>query len=116
MAVEVRIAIGSLFLIWQLGMIAYARFVPTRYFCWAPYDTQTAYSLSVTISGRELTPDEIRARYRRPARGRDNRSPNHVMDVVQQYEETYGRGDGAQVVMSYSVNGHPEEQWKWPPQ
>lgn len=111
-----RTAIGIAFLLWQLGMIGYARFVPTRYFCWAPYDTQTAYELTVTIDGRELSPQEIRARYRRPAKGRDNRSPNHVMDVVRQYEQTYGRGDNGQVLMTYTVNGHPEEQWKWPPQ
>ena len=111
-----RTANGTIFLIWQLGMIAYARFVPTRYFCWAPCDTQTAYELKVSIEDRELSPQEIRARYRRPAKGRDNRSPHHVMDIVRQYEETYGRGDDARVVMTYSVNGHPEEQWKWPPQ
>jgi hypothetical protein len=110
-----RTAIGAVFLLCQLGMIAYARFVPTRYFCWAPYDTQTAYELKVSIEDRELSPQEIRARYRRPAKGRDNRSPHHVMDIVRQYEETYGRGDDARVVMTYSVNGRPEEQWKWPP-
>jgi hypothetical protein len=38
------------------------------------------------------------------------------MDVVRHYEESYGRGDDAEVVMNYTVNGHPEEQWNWPPQ
>jgi hypothetical protein len=98
----------------QLAMIVYARFVPSRYFCWAPYDIQTEYRLRVTVNGRELTGPEIRARYRRPARGTDNRSPQHVMDIVQGYEERYGSSNHAQVVMRYRVNGKEEQTWRWP--
>ena len=65
-----RTILGGGILLFQLVMIGYARYVPARYFCWA----------------------EIRSRYRRP-HGVDNRSIQHVMDIVQQYEESYGRGD-----------------------
>ena len=61
-----RTAIGVAFLLFQLVMIVYARFVPSRYFCWAPYDAQSEYSLQVTIDGRPLANQEIRRRYRRP--------------------------------------------------
>lgn len=110
-----RTAIGVAFLLFQLVMIVYARFVPSRYFCWAPYDAQSEYTLDVVINGRPLTPQEIRRRYRRPKQGVDNRSIQHVIDIVEQYERTYGRSDHAQVVMKYRVNGKEETQWQWPP-
>ena len=109
-----RLALGIALLLSQLALIVYARFVPARYFCWAPFDTQTDYKLQVTVDGRALNGKEIRARYRRPQNGTDNRSPQHVIDIVQGYEETYGRADHARVVMRYRVNGKPEQIWKWP--
>jgi hypothetical protein len=111
-----RIAIGSAILLFQVVMIGYARFVPSRYFCWAPFDIQTDYRLDVRVGDHKLTPAEIRSRYRRPNRGTDNRSPQHVMDIIQQYEEKYGRDDHARVVMTYSINGKQEQQWQYPPQ
>ncbi len=111
-----RTAIGVAFLLFQLVMIVYARFVPSRYFCWAPYDAQSEYSLQVAIDGRPLTGQEIRRRYRRPQKSVDNRSIQHVIDIVQQYEETRGRNDRARVIMKYRVNGGAEKQWQWPPE
>ena len=102
-------------LAFQLAMIGYARFVPSRYFCWAPMDSQNLYSISVVIDGRELGPEEIGERYRQPAEGGNWQAVQHVFDKVQQYEETYGRDDAARVVVTYTVNGHPEETWTWPP-
>jgi hypothetical protein len=113
---HLRTVLGSAILLFQLVMIGYARFVPSRYFCWAPFDIQTDYRLDVKIGDRALTAAEIRRRYRRPRQGTDNRSPQHVMDIIEQYEQTYGRNDHAQVVMKYQVNGKPEEQWRFPPQ
>src|SRR5207248_9028249 len=98
-----RTAIAMLLFGFQLGAIVYARFVPSRYFCWAPYDVQTDYRITTVVNGRRLTDSEIRARYRRPPRGTDNRSPQHVIDIVQGYEERYGRNDHAQVTMRYRV-------------
>ncbi len=98
----------------QLAGIAYARFAPTRYVAWAPYDRITFYELDVRIDDRSLSPGEIRRRYRIPAAGRDNRSQAHVMAIVRQYEQTYGAGDGARVRMRYRVNGAPPEVWRWP--
>ena len=111
-----RTTVGGGMLLFQIAMIAYARFVPSRYFCWAPYDIQSAYRLDVSIGGRALTPAQIRSRYRRPKQGVDNRSIQHVMDIVQQYEQTYGAADQARVVMNYRINGKEEQEWRWPPQ
>jgi len=111
-----RIAIPVLLLVFQLGAIAYARFVPTRYFCWAPFDTQTDYTAASVVNGHELTADEFRQRYRRPMRGFDNRSPQHVIDMLQQLEEKRAAlGDNATVTMKYRVNGKKLQEWHWPP-
>ncbi|MDQ6707574.1 MAG: SurA N-terminal domain-containing protein [Acidobacteriota bacterium] len=93
----------------------YARFAPTRYFCWAPFDTQTDYAASSTVNGRELTAAEFRNRYRRSQRGFDNRSPQHVIDMLRQVEEKRAAlGDKATVVMKYRVNGKELREWRWP--
>jgi hypothetical protein len=113
---HLRTIAGVAILAFQLVMIGYARFVPSRYFCWAPYDIQSEYRLDVTIEGKALTAAQIRARYRRPRQGVDNRSIRHVMDIVEQYEQTYGRNDRAQVSMKYRINGKAEQQWQYPPQ
>jgi hypothetical protein len=113
---HLRMIIGVAILLFQLVMIGYARFVPARYFCWAPFDIQSDYRIDVKIGDHELTPGEIRRRYRRPRQGTDNRSIQHVMDIVSGVEQTYGRNDHAQVVLKYSVNGKPEQEWRYPQQ
>ncbi|MEX2263603.1 MAG: hypothetical protein WD696_16725 [Bryobacteraceae bacterium] len=110
-----RLAIGVAFLAFQIAAIVYARYVPSRYFCWAPFDMQTEYWLEVTVDGRPLNGQEIRRRYRRPQHGVDNRSPQHVIDIVQQCEERYAAAERVRVRMRYTVNGKEERQWHWPP-
>ena len=110
----VRLLIAVPLLAAQVALIGYARFVPARYFCWAPFDMQTDYTLDVTIGGRRLSAEEIRKRYRRPKRGTDNRSIQNLIDIIQGYEEQYGRADHAEVVMKYRINGKEELEWHRP--
>ena len=111
-----RTAIPILLFAFQLGAIGYARFVPTRYFCWAPYDTQTDYLATSTVNGKQLSSAEFRARYRRPMRGFDNRAPSHVTDMLEQVEMKRAKlGEQAEVVMKYRVNGKETREWRWPP-
>ena len=98
----------------QVGAIGWARFTPARYFAWAPYDRISLYTVEVSVDGRVLSREEAEGRYGFSLWGRDNRSIRHVIDAVEQYEETYGAGDGARVVIRYTVNGGPEERWTWP--
>jgi hypothetical protein len=107
-----RTVVGLAILAFQLAMIVYARFVPSRYFCWAPYDVQTEYWITTVVKGRKLTAREVQARYRRPQHGTDNRSPQHVIDILQGYEEKYGSSDHAEVTMRYRVNGKEEQIWQ----
>jgi hypothetical protein len=108
-----RWTIGLSLLAFQLGAVAYARFVPTRYFCWAPFDMQTDYRVDVTVNGRKLTPPEVRERYRRGDRGTDNRSYQHVIDVFEQTEQRYHPGDETEIRMTYRVNGKQEQTWTY---
>jgi hypothetical protein len=108
-----RWSIGIALLLFQLGAIVYARFVPTRYFCWAPFDMQTDYRIEATVNGQKLSLAEIGKRYRRPAQGSDNRSYQHVIDIVEQVERRYHPDDDADVVMTYRINGKQEQQWRY---
>jgi hypothetical protein len=47
-----------------------------------------------------------------PATGVEARSIAAVLSVVDQYEETYGRGGGAEAVVTYRVNGGAEQRWR----
>ncbi len=111
-----RILIPILLFAFQLGAIAYARFVPTRYFCWAPYDIQTDYVATSVVNGHTLTAAEFQKTvHRRPRRGFDNRSPQHVIDMLQQAEEKHAApGESAVIVMKYRVNGKDPQEWHWP--
>lgn len=111
---SLRMMIGAGFLVWQLAMIVNARFIDTKYFCWAPHDSQVQYELTVTINGRELSGEEIQNRYRKAKRGREVRAAGNVKNIIEQYEKTYGRNDRAQVVMKYKVNGIPQRDWVLP--
>ena len=117
MSTKLRTVIASLFLLAQLGAIVYAQFTPRRYFCWAPNDYANPYSLQVTVGDRQLSPAEVRARYQIPSsRSRCYENPvTHIIDFVQQYEQTYGRNDQASVVLRWRRDGHdPENEWDWP--
>lgn len=98
----------------QILLIGYARTTEARYFCWAPFDMQTDYRLQVSVQGRELTAAEIRARYRRPAAGTDNRSVRNLIDIIEGVEQRRVAGERARVVMQYRVNGKEERVWQYP--
>lgn len=108
-----RWTIGLTLLVLQLGAIAYARFVPSRYFCWAPFDMQTDYQIDATVNGEKLTPKEIRQRYHRPPRGTDNRSYQHVIDIVEQTDRRYHPEDTVDLTITYRINGKQKHQWHY---
>jgi hypothetical protein len=55
------------------------------------------YELRVDIAGASLTSAEIERRYHVPQAGRFENVPQHLIDIVQQYERTHGRHDHASV-------------------
>ena len=109
-----RTKIGVLFLLLQLGCVVYAHFGPSRYFAWAPNDYIVEFNLQVVVNGRVLSSDESSARYRLPGNGVYEFPAQHIIDAIQQYEQTYGREDHAQVLLTYRLNGGDKRQWRWP--
>ena len=109
-----RIGIGTALLALQAGAIVRARFVNDRYFCWAPFDQQTKYSIAVDIGGERLTPDQIRRRYRRPAEGYDNRSAQNLFDIITLAEQKFEKWGRSRVRVLYSINGREEREWRYP--
>ncbi len=112
---KIRGFIGILFLALQLGSIAYARFIPERFYCWAPYDEHTQFEVTVTIDGVTLTPEATEARYKYKMKGWEQRSIHNITSLISQYERTYGKDDNAQVYMRYSKNGHEQKEWRFEP-
>lgn len=102
------------FLLFQVAMIVYARFTPTRYFCWAPHDTQNKYAIYVTLDNRELTSREVARRYRIRQEGVDPRAIEHVILLIDHYERTFGRHDSAEVRLEYRTNGGSLTVARWP--
>ncbi|HEU0122879.1 MAG TPA: hypothetical protein VFQ91_20270 [Bryobacteraceae bacterium] len=109
-----RFAVGALLLAMQAGAIVRARFANDRYFCWAPFDQQTKYSIGVSIGDEALGPQQIRQRYRRPAEGVDNRSAEHLFDIITRAEQKFEQWGRSRVVVRYRINGHEEREWRYP--
>ena len=107
--------VGITFLVGQLAWGLYERTRPTRYFCWAPNDTVTDYELEVTIDSRLASDDQVYRRYGWPRAGRFENVPQHLVDIIRQYEITYGRRENARVRLRYRVNNHAPQEWVWPP-
>jgi len=107
-------AVAILFLLLQLVSFVYARFVPSRWLAWAPNDYAVDYTLSVQVDGRTLSNGETEARYGLPPKSMYENPPQNIMDIVRQYERTYGRKDHAQVLLQYRLNGGSQQQWQWP--
>lgn len=109
-----RYALGLTLLLLQGGAIVRARFANDRYFCWAPFDQQTKYSIGVSIGDEGLADAQIRKRYRRPAEGVDNRSAQHLFDIITRAEQKFEPAGRSRVLVRYSVNGHAEQEWRYP--
>ncbi len=111
---KLRLVFGWLFLLAQVALIFYSRFIPERFFCWAPYDEQTYYEIFVTLNGKELSTDEAGKRYGYGQKRIESRTIHNVLNMVEQYEKTYGINDNAQVKIIYATNGHQKQTWKYP--
>ncbi len=108
-----RKLIAAAFLLAQAGAIAWARTVETRYFAWAPFDTQNEYRITVRIAGKALTEHEVDERYRIRAIDLESRSIAHVVGIVRYAEERYYT-DRAHIAIDYTVNGVTKPTWYWP--
>jgi hypothetical protein len=96
-------------------MIVHARFSEQRYFCWAPFDSHNEYEITAVVDNKVLSAKEIKGRYRLPYKSLNPRSIQHVKDIIEQYERTYGRSKPASVELKYTTNDLPQKSWVWKP-
>ena len=108
---KIRYNIGLAFIAVQIVLLVVARFVPERFFCWAPFDEHTYVDVSVEVNGKQLTKKEIENRYRYKSEGWEPRSVNNIFNIIEQYESTYGENDNAIVQIKYATNGKKERTW-----
>lgn len=120
-----RVAIAVAVLSLQAFAIVQQHLGPTRYFAWAPNDYIVEYSISVNVHGHDLTGTEIASRYRYlygtssasagapELTGTFEFPPRQLIDELRQYEQTYGRADGARVVLTYTLNGSAPQTWTY---
>lgn len=114
---RIRASAAVLFLGLQLGLVIGAQFTSRRYFCWAPNDYANTFSVEVMINGHELPERQALSRYQLQDRKLSYENPaSHIIDLIRQYEQTYGRDDRAEVLLKWSLNGHEEQSWRWPQQ
>ena len=109
-----RMLAAVTFLTLQVILIVRAQFIASRDFCWAPHTTQVRFALQVEVPRKRLTETEIASRYRFWHYGWEAHSYQNLIDVITQYEQTYGKDDQAQVLLQYSVNGREPHVWKRP--
>lgn len=108
-----RYQLGIALLLAQLGAVAYARFVPTRYFAWAPNDYAVEYRIAATVDGRALTPQQVQARYRLDSQGLYEFPPQMLIDDLRGYERQYGERDHVRLRLTYRLDGHDLEHWRY---
>jgi hypothetical protein len=111
---NVRNAAGTVFLLAQVALVVHARFVPSRWLCWAPNDYAVQYRLHVSARGRNLDPSDIQRRYHLSSQGWYENPAENIMDIVRKYEQTEGKNDIAEVQLFYRVDGGETKQWQWP--
>ena len=111
---SIRFKIGVIFLLIQCVSVLMAGKFPEKFFCWAPYDEHTLLTTAVVIDNTNLSAKEIEERYRYRMNGWEPRSVHNAFNIVEQYENSYGAKDSAIVRITYSINGHPSQQWLYP--
>ncbi len=135
------VIIGVALLVAQLVSVGYAHFGPApagqswlsktvngcsaqpvdcrRYFAWAPNDYLVEYQLAVQVGDQTLSPADARGRYGLPPNEDAGTStwqdpPQRLIDTIEQYERDADGASASRVVLSYQVNGGPQQVWQWP--
>src|SRR6516165_4493546 len=87
---SLTVLIGSAILLVQLGAIAFVHISGSdeRYLAWAPNDYAVDYSISTSVHGRALTPEQVADRYGLPAHGLWEYPPQQLIDILSRYEST----------------------------
>lgn len=105
-------SLAALLILGQIAGIVAARFVPERFFCWAPYEEVTLFEIEATLDSRPLTSGEIQERYGMARNGRQDRSIHNVISVLRWRESR--EKNPVTVRLNFTTNGRPQQVWAWP--
>jgi len=106
--------IGLAILLVELGAVAIVHISGTneRYLAWAPNDYAVVYSISTSVHGHALTPEQVTDRYGVAAHGLWEYPPQQLIDILNRYESSYAAGQDAVITLRYSLDGHPTQTWR----
>ncbi len=106
--------IGLAILLVQVGAVAFVHISGTneRYLAWAPNDYAVVYSISTSVHGHPLTPEQVADRYGVAAHGLWEYPPQQLIDILNRYESSYAAGQDAVITLRYSLDGHPTKTWR----
>jgi hypothetical protein len=135
-----RFTVGIAILAAQVASVTYAHFGPAptgqswfrkaldgcsaepvgcrRYVAWAPNDYVVEYTLAVEVGGRNLSFRDALGRYHYPPSHRRRTAvyedpPQRLIDTIERYERAH-RDRTVRVLLTYTVNGGPRHEWRWP--
>ncbi|HYV55963.1 MAG TPA: hypothetical protein VE911_00385 [Candidatus Nitrosopolaris sp.] len=136
-----RLVLGIAILLAQIGSVIYVHFGPApggqpwlrktldgcsaepvdcrRYLAWAPNDYLVQYEVSAEVRGQVLSPLDAYRRYHFQPSGHLGTGifqdpPQRIIDTVEAYERGHDPDDRDRVVVTYTVNGGPRHEWRWP--
>lgn len=108
-----NIIICGNFIILQIILIIYARFSTNRYFAWAPHDIQIEYYLEVHKNNVKLKDIQLENRYGLRTHGWVDLPPNHIFNLLEDYERCEIDSNTNRIVFKYRVNGKSWRKWIW---
>jgi hypothetical protein len=86
-----------------------------RDFAWAPNDYNVNFTIRTVVHGHALSKAEAERRYHLPVESGLIQAPAQlVIDTIDHYERTYGRGDHASVTVHYTIDGRGSYTWHRP--
>jgi hypothetical protein len=109
-----RTLIGSAFLLAQLTLVLWTRMQPVSFPTWAPNDYFLQFRIGVKDGKRALSDAEIYGRYHLRASGLIECSPAFLLGIVESRERELSVNDPRAVTVTYQLNGHAPETWRWP--
>lgn len=99
----------------QAVLVARARFVPDRYFSWAPHDRQIEYRISGTAWDGTPIADVAQSRYGLAAEGWCSHAAEDLEWTIRAREQrTAPELRAREVMLTYRANGGPWKTWSAP--
>ena len=106
--------IGICFLSFQLIHSIYLTTQDSKKFFWTPHNTQIHFKLSGTINQQQVSEQDLLNRFQLGhSQNWEVHSIENIKDLIKLFELQH-RKDNSEILLNYSINGSPYEQWRYP--